>query len=291
MISIVLPKGSLEEPTLKLFEEADLDVKRKSERDYNPVINDARISKVKILRPQEIPKYVEEGYFDLGISGLDWIKETNANVVELADLLYSKRGKGTVKIVLAVPVNSGINSPKELKPNSRISTEYPNMTKKYFNKIKIPVKIFTSYGSTEAKVPDITDGIVDLTETGETIQQAGLKIIDILLEFSATLIANKKSYEDKKKREMIDDIKCLLLGALEARDKVLIKLNVSDKKLNEVLKVLPAMKSPTINKLSETNYYAVETVVEKNNINEILPKLKKAGAEDILELAIKKVIE
>ncbi|MFZ3077357.1 MAG: ATP phosphoribosyltransferase [Candidatus Aenigmatarchaeota archaeon] len=290
MISIVLPKGSLEEQTLKLFEMADLDVKRKSERDYNPVIADKRISNVKILRPQEIPKYVEEGYFDLGITGLDWIKETGADVVEVADLKYSKQSFGTIKIILAVSNGSEINKPEQIKPNSKISSEYPNIAKEYFRKLKIPVKIFESYGATEAKVPDIMDAIIDLTETGETLKKSGLKIIDVILESSTKLISNKKSFNDPKKMEAIEEIKTLLLGALEARNKVLVKLNVSEKNLDSIVKILPAMKAPTISKLFNSSYYAVESVIEKDRINEILPRLKKAGAEDIIELRINKVI-
>ncbi len=292
MISIVLPKGSLEEQTLKLFEMADLDVKRKSERDYNPVIETAgkRISKVKILRAQEIPKYVEEGYFDIGITGLDWIRETEADVVEVADLQYSKQSFGTIKIILAVSNGSGVNTPGEIKPGSKISSEYPNLAKEYFKKLKIPVKIFQSYGATEAKVPDIMDAVIDLTETGETLKKSGLKIIDVILESSTKLIANKDSFKDAKKREVIEEIKTLLLGALEAKNKVIVKLNVSEKNLDSVVKVLPAMKAPTISKLFNSDYYAVESVIEKNKINEILPKLKKAGAEDIIELRINKVI-
>lgn len=292
MISIVLPKGSLEEQTLKLFEMADLDVKRKSERDYNPTIAiaDKRISKVKILRAQEIPKYVEEGYFDLGITGLDWIRETGADVAEVADLKYSKQSFGTVNIVLAVSNGSEINRPEQIKPNSKISSEYPNIAKEYFKKLKIPVKIFESYGATEAKVPDIMDAIIDLTETGETLKKSGLKIIDVILESSTMLIANKNSFNDPKKRGIIEEIKTLLLGALEARNKVLVKLNVSEKNLDNIVKILPAMKAPTISKLSNSNYFAVESVIEKDRINEILPKLKRAGAEDIIELRINKVI-
>lgn len=291
MISIVLPKGSLEANTLRLFELADLDVRRKSERDYNPIIADPRIGKVKILRPQEIPKYIEEGYFDLGITGLDWIRETESDVVEIADLQYAKGGKVKVKIVLAVSADSKIDNSKQLKLDSKISTEYPNLTKQYFKRLGIPVKIFTSYGATEAKVPDIMDAIVDMTETGESFKTSGLKIIDVILESSTKLIANKKAYSDPKKRELIEEIKTLLLGALSAENKVLIKLNVPEKKLDAVMKILPAMKAPTVSKLFKTDYYAVETVVEKDKINEILPKLKKAGAEDILELRINKVIE
>ncbi|MDY6959151.1 MAG: ATP phosphoribosyltransferase, partial [Halobacteriota archaeon] len=165
MISIAIPKGSLEEQTLILFKQADLGI-RKTDREYNPIIDDPRIGKVKILRPQEIPKYVEEGYFDLGISGKDWITETEADVVEVADMPYSKQGAGNVKIVIAVPRDEDINSVEEVKPNSRVTTEYPNMTKKFFDDLGIPVEIFFSYGATEAKVPDLMDVVVDLTETG-----------------------------------------------------------------------------------------------------------------------------
>lgn len=290
MIDIVIPKGSLEEQTLLLFRQADLPIK-KTDREYNPKINDPRINKVKILRPQEIPKYVEEGFFDLGITGLDWVYESNSDIVEIADLPYSKQGAGNVKIVIAVPAtDESIHSAADIKPNSRLSTEYPNLTKAFFDKLGIPVKIIFSYGATEAKVPELVDAVVDLTETGSTLKKNGLKIVDIITESSTKLIANKKSWADPDKRNDIQEIKTLLLAVIEARGKVLIDLNVHEKNLDAVIEALPAMKKPTVSKLYKSDYYAVETVISKNNINILIPKLKAMGAEDILELDISKIV-
>ncbi|MDY6931208.1 MAG: ATP phosphoribosyltransferase [Halobacteriota archaeon] len=289
MISIAIPKGSLEEQTLILFKQADLGI-RKTDREYNPIIDDPRIGKVKILRPQEIPKYVEEGYFDLGISGKDWITETEADVVEVADMPYSKQGAGNVKIVIAVPRDEDINSVEEVKPNSRVTTEYPNMTKKFFDDLGIPVEIFFSYGATEAKVPDLMDVVVDLTETGSTLRKNGLKIIGKITESSTKLIANKESWIDEKRRKEIEEIKTLLLGVIDARGKVLLKMNIPETMLDDLISSLPAMKNPTISKLYGADYYAVETVVEKREVNILIPQLKGKGAEDILELDIMKIV-
>lgn len=290
MIDIVIPKGSLEEQTLLLFRQADLPIK-KTDREYNPKINDPRINKVKILRPQEIPEYVEGGYFDIGITGLDWVYESNSDIVEIADLPYSKQGAGNVKIVIAVPAtDESIHSAADIKPNSRLSTEYPNLTKAFFDKLGIPVEIIFSYGATEAKVPELVDAVVDLTETGSTLKKNGLKIVDIITESSTKLIANKKSWADPDKRNDIQEIKTLLLAVIEARGKVLIDLNVHEKNLDAVIEALPAMKKPTVSKLYKSDYYAVETVISKNNINILIPKLKAMGAEDILELDISKIV-
>ncbi len=288
-LSFVIPKGSLEEQTLKYLKLADLEVKRTSSRDYSPIISDLRISSVKILRPQEIPIYVSAGYFDLGITGLDWVLETDSNVKIVAELLYSKKEADKVKIVLAVHEKSVINLPTEFKPNSKISTEYPNLTKKYFEKLGLPVNIFLSYGATEAKVPDIMDAIVDITETGETLRRSGLKIIDVVLESPSVLIANTDSYNVK--RQSIEEIKTLITGAIDAEKRVLIKLNIPEKKLADVINILPTMKAPSVSKLYNTNYYAVESVVDKEQINELIPKLKRLGAEDILELSINKIVD
>ncbi|MGA7628802.1 MAG: ATP phosphoribosyltransferase, partial [Methanoregula sp.] len=181
MITLALPKGSLEAQTLQLFKEADLEVRR-TDRDYNPLIADCRISKVKILRPQEIPTYVDKGYFDLGISGLDWVRETGANVVEVAALSYSKTGEGNVKIVIAVHRDEPIEDAAQIRPGSRVTTEYPELTKNYFADRNIPVQLFHSFGASEAKVPDLMDVVVDLTETGTTLRKNGLKIIGQIME-------------------------------------------------------------------------------------------------------------
>lgn len=289
MLNIAIPKGSLEEQTILLFKQADLEIK-KIDREYNPIIKDPRIGKVKILRPQEIPKYVEEGYFDLGISGKDWVMESESDVIDIADMFYSKQGEGTVKIVVAVPILQDIKSAKDIKPGSKVSTEYPRLTKKFFDNLSIPVDIRYSYGATEAKVPELVDVVVDLTETGSTLRKNGLKIVDTILESNTKIIANKKSWADPIKRKEIEEIKILLLAVLEARGKVYIMMNVHDDKLDDVVKILPAMKRPTISKLYESDYYAVGTVVSKNEINILIPKLKSLGADDILEIDITKIV-
>ena len=288
-IRFVIPKGSLEEQTIKFLKLADLEVIRKSPRDYNPKIKDFRISTVKVLRPQEIPQYVAAGYFDLGITGLDWVRETGSEVRIVAELPYSKTASEKVKIVLAVHEQSTVKTPRDLKQGSRISTEYPNLAKQYFAQMGISVDIFLSYGATEAKVPDIMDGIVELTETGETLKRGGLKAIDVILESSTVLIANEESY--LAKHRSIDDIKTLILGAIDAQSRALIKMNVPERKLKEIIAILPTMKAPSVAKLFETDYYAVESVVAKEQINELIPKLKQHGAEDILELSINKIVD
>ena len=291
MLKLVVPKGSLEEQTLALLEAADLPLRRGSDRDYHGTVDDPRIDRVSILRPQEIPRYVEEGFFDIGITGRDWVEETGAEVEILSELSYSGRaGGGVVRIVLAVAGDSTITSVDQLPPDSKISTEYPNLTRSTFEKLGIPVRIFTSYGATEAKVPEIVDAIVELTETGSTLRRHGMKIVDTLLESQTVLIANRAAIADAAKRQAIKDIETLLTGALAARGKVLVKLNVTEANLPRVLEVLPAMKSPTVSRLSDEHDYAVETVVEKSRINTLIPELKERGATDIIELPISKIV-
>lgn len=290
MLKLVIPKGSLEQATFELFEAADLKVLRGSDREYRGSIEDPRIISVAILRPQEIPMYVEDGYFDLGVTGEDWIAEQGSEVVKVTSLNYSKATDRPVKIVLAVPRDAGIARPEDIKPGSRISTEFPNLTKSYFEKLGIPVRIFLSYGATEAKVPEIVDAIVDLTETGSTLRRHGMEIVDVILESRTQLIANPAAYEDSEKRQAIDELKILLQGAIEARGKVLVKLNVDKAHLDAVVELLPAMRAPTVSELAETGFYAVETIVAKSTINTLIPKLKSLGAEDILEIPVTKIV-
>lgn len=292
MLNLVLPKGSLEAQTMKLFDEADLPIKRGSGREYNATIDDPRIGQVKILRPQEIPVYVERGFFDVGITGLDWIRETGAKVVDIMSLGYNKQGVGgPVKIVFAVASESGITQPGQIPPEYRISTEYPRLTAEYFERLGIPVRIMPSYGATEAKVPEIADAIVDITETGATLTRHGMRIVDVILESTTRLIANQQSFEDHQKRQEIEEITTLLGGVLAARGKVLIKLNVSEENLESVVSILPAMRAPTVSRLFGAAYYAVETVVVKSEINLLIPELKKRGAEDILEIPMLKIVQ
>lgn len=290
MLKLVIPKGSLELATLKLFEDADLRVVRASERDYRGAIDDPRIDSVAVLRPQEIPTYVEEGFFDLGVTGEDWIAETRSDVVKVSTLAYSKQTDNPVKLVLAVPADSGITAPDQIRPHARISTEFPHLTEEYFERLGIPVRIFLSYGATEAKVPEIVDAIVDLTETGSTLRRNGMAIIDVLLESRTQLIANKASFEDPAKRSAVEELTLLLRGAIDARGRVLVKLNVQRSNLDEVIGLLPAMRSPTVSQLAEGDFFAVETVVPKATINTLIPQLKASGASDIVELPITKIV-
>jgi ATP phosphoribosyltransferase len=290
MLRLVLPKGSLEAQTLRLFEEADLRVRRGSDRDYHGTIDDDRIERVSILRPQEIPLYVQDGLFDLGITGQDWVAETGADVEVLTTLRYAKSGTGHgTKVVLAVPNDHPANSAKEVPPGTRISTEFDQLTKRYFEELGIDVKVVWSYGATEAKVPEIVDAIVDITETGSTLRAHGMKIIETLLTSDPILIANRASASDPSARAAMEDIVTLLRGALEAEGRALIKLNVAADRLHEVLAVVPSMKAPTVSQLSEGGF-AVETVVDKGGVNRLIPQLKAAGATDILEIPISKIV-
>jgi ATP phosphoribosyltransferase len=289
MINIALPKGSLEEQTLQLFKEADLEVRR-TDRDYNPQIHDKRIGKVKILRPQEIPTYVEMGYFDMGISGLDWIHESGARVKEIEKLNYSKTGPGIVRIVIAVHQDEPIATVNEIRPDSRITTEYPKITRDFFDSLGIPVRLFPSYGASEAKVPDLMDVVVDLTETGTTLRKNGLKIIGQIMESYTTIIANEKSYEDPVRRKEMEEIVTLLMGVMDARNKVLLTMNVPAEALESLVTALPALKKPTVARLHGIDYFSLETVVLKSQVNTLIPVLKASGAEDILEIPITKIV-
>ena len=291
MLSLVLPKGSLESQVLELFDAADLTVIRGGERDYNARIDDPRIDRVRFLRPQEIPTYVEQGIFDLGISGRDWVTETGADVVSLGEIGGGRAGESVVKVVLAVPRDAPWESATDLPAGVRISTEMPETTRRFFAERGIDAKVFTSHGATEAKIPDIVDAIVDLTETGSSLRKAGLKVIETLLTSRTELLANRQAYDDPEKRAAFEDIALLLQGALVARGRVLLKLNVSADQLEAVVAALPAMTSPTVMPLAHADLRAVETVVPKRGINTLIPALKAAGARDILELPITKIVE
>ncbi|HWC33243.1 MAG TPA: ATP phosphoribosyltransferase [Mycobacteriales bacterium] len=290
MLSLVLPKGSLEKATLELFDAADLAVRRGSDRDYRAGISDPRVDRVMFLRPQEIPRYVEEGLFDLGITGRDWITETSANVESVCELEYSKATSNPVRIILAVPADHPAQTGAQLPDGVRVSTEYPELTRRFFADAGVKAMIVPSYGATEAKVPDIVDAIVDVTETGSSLRAHGLRIIETLLTSRTELIANPASYADPEKRAAMEDIALLLQGAIRARGTVYLMLNVDASDLNGVLEVLPAMSSPTQTELAGGGY-ALGTVVPKQGVNTLIPALKAAGARDILELPIAKIVE
>ncbi len=291
MLKLVLPKGSLERSTLELFEAADLTVRRSSSVDYKASIDDPRISEVRILRPQEIPIYVAEGLFDVGICGRDWVEETGSSVASLGELQYSKNTSSPVRLVIAVPDDSPIQSISDLKPGVRVSTEYPELTRRFFSEAGIEADIRLSYGATEAKVPDIVDVAVDLTETGRALRAAGLRIIDSIITSYTELVANPDSYADDDKRHAMGQIMTLLRGTLDARGQVLVKLNVATPAaLAAVIDILPSLKSPTVNELHSGAGFAVESVVPKAKINVLIPELRDAGATDILELALAKIV-
>jgi ATP phosphoribosyltransferase len=291
MLRLVLPKGSLERATLQLFEDADLAVVRSSEVDYRATVDDPRVIDVTILRPQEIPRYVADGLFDLGITGRDWIEETSVDVVSLTRLHYSKATARPIRMVLAVAGDSSWHSVQDLPQGVRVHTEYPELTRRFLEKHGVDSDISLSYGATEAKIPEIADAVVEITETGRALRAAGLKVLDTILVSYTELIANPIAHGDADKRKAMEQLQTLLTGALEARGRVLVKLNVEETNLQAVIDLLPALKSPTVSKLFGEDSYAVETVVSKTDINTLIPALKDAGATGILELPISKIVQ
>lgn len=298
MLRIAIPKGSLEAGAFELFKLSNLPIKRKGGRGYNLYIEDPRISEALLLRPQEIPRYIEDNEFDLGITGYDWIVETESSVKEVADLQYSKQGWSKVRIILATDNNNPVEKLEDILPSSKVVTEYPRITRRFFKRIgKGKVKIRGSYGVTEVKVPRLAQYLVDVAETGETLQANNMKILTVILESSTKLIANKESWANPEKKRAIKEIASLLLGVLRARDKVLIKMNISKLKVDKLMTYIPSLRPPTISPFYSRNYNSlkeerlmVETVVEKSKLNIIIPKIKEIGARDILELDISKMI-
>ncbi|MEY2418556.1 MAG: phosphoribosyltransferase [Actinomycetota bacterium] len=290
MLRLVVPKGSLEKMTFELFADADLAISRDSAVNYKAHIDDPRIDEVRILRPQEIPRYVADGLFDVGIAGRDWIEETASDVISLGELNYSKVSNRPVRIVLCVANDAPWQSAKDLPDGVRVATEYVGLTQQFLSAKGVQAQVQHSHGATEAKVPDIVDAVVELTETGSALRAAGLRIVDELLVSHTELMANKEAYADEKKAHAMDQILTLLQGTLEARGKVLVKLNVAAAQLDDVIGMLPSMKSPTVSKLFGDDAYAVETVVPKNVINTLIPALKDGGATDIIELPLSKII-
>ncbi len=289
MLRIVLPKGSLEKATLELFDAADLPVRRSSSVDYQATIEDPRIESVRILRPQEIANYVEEGLFDVGITGRDWVEETGATVESLGELRYSKATDKPIRLVVAVAGDSPAESVADLPNGVRVQSEYPESTRRFFAEHGVEADVRLSYGATEAKIPDIADAVVEITETGRALRAAGLKVIDTILHSYTEVIANPAAAADPDKRRAMNQIMTLLNGVLDARGRVLLKLNVTEEKRDAVLAVLPSMKSPTLSPLAGGGY-AVESVVEKKTINLVIPELREAGATDLVEMPISKIV-
>ena len=286
-LKLGIPKGSLQASTTELFKKAGFTI-HISERSYKPVIDDEDIECL-LIRAQEIPRYVEQGVLDAGLSGEDWIRETNANVQEMCELTYAKTGFGKVRLVIAVPENSSIKSINDLN-GKRIATELVNVTKNYLKKHKIEAAVEFSWGATEVKVPDLVDAISELTETGSSLEANHLRIVDTIMESTTKFMANKKSLVDIWKKQKIENIALLLKGALLAEGNVGLKMNVSKKDLDAVVDLLPALKKPTVSNLYNEESVAVETILDEKIVRDIIPKLKKAGAEGIVEYPLNKIV-
>lgn len=286
-IKLALPKGSLQESTFEMMARAGYHIKAGS-RSYTPSVDDPEIE-VRLIRAQEISRYVEHGALDAGITGYDWILENNSDVTEVANLVYAKQGLRPVKWVLAVPNDSPIRSIKDLE-GKRIATEAVNITRKFLKKNEVHAEVEFSWGATEVKAPELVDAICELTETGSSLRANNLRILNVVLESTTRLIVNKKTWQDKWKRKKIETIAVLLKGALAAEEKVGLKMNAPDEKLAEILKALPALRNPTISRLSKGGWIAIETVVDEKVVREIIPALHAAGAEGIIEYPLNKVI-
>ncbi len=286
-LTLGLPKGSLQKSTIELFQKADIHI-RADERSYFPTSDDPELDLI-LMRPQEIPRYVQQGILDAGITGLDWTVENNAKVVRVCELEYSKVSRRRCKWVLAVSEDSSFKKPSDLT-GKRIATELVSTTKRYFRSKKIPVDVEFSWGATEVKPPRLVDAIVDITETGSSLRANRLRVIDVLMETMTILIANKSSWENGQKRHKLENITILLQGTLNAERYAGLKCNVQKAGLTRVLAVLPALHNPTVSTLSDDKWCAVETVIRVDEIKKIIPLLKRAGATGIVEYPVNKVI-
>lgn len=286
-LSIGLPKGSLQESTFDLFLKAGFKINA-SGRSYVPRIDDDELEGI-LIRAQEIARYVEEGVLDVGLTGLDWILESDSKVEEVANLVYGKQGFRPVRWVLAVPNDSPIKSAADLE-GKRIATEVVNITRKYLKEKGVNAQVEFSWGATEVKVPQLVDAIVELTETGSSLRAHNLRVVDTLLESTTRFIANRESLKDAWKRSKINQVAMLLQGALAAEAKVGVKMNVPTASLRKVAALLPALRKPTVSKLSEEEWCAVETVLDEKVFRALVPRLKEAGAEGIIEYPLNKVI-
>jgi ATP phosphoribosyltransferase len=287
LIRLGLPKGSLQESTFDLFRRAGFSISVGS-RSYYPRLDDPEIEAV-LIRAQEIPRYVEQGAIDAGITGLDWLKESGAAVKEIADLVYAKAGFRPVRWVLAVPEDSPFKTPEDFS-GKRIATELVGVTRGYFAGRGIECEVEFSWGATEVKPPQLADGIVELTETGSSLRANNLRIVETILESTTRLIANEEIWEDPARRRKLENIALLLQGAIEAQDKVGIKMNVPRDGLQRVLEILPALHSPTLSDQIDRGWVAVEVVLEEKRVRELIPVLKAAGAAGIIEYPLNKIV-
>ena len=286
-LKLGLPKGSLQEATTRIFKKAGFNISA-SERSYFPIVDDSEIEAI-LIRAQEMARYVYDGVLDCGLTGKDWIMENSVQVVEVADLIYAKSGMKPVSWVLGVNNNSNIKTVKDLE-GKRIATELVNVTKKYLKSQGVQAEVEFSWGATEAKVPDLVDAIVELTETGSSLRANNIRIIDEIMTSTTKLIANKSAWENTWKKKKIQNLAMLLTGALNAEEKVGLKMNVAQKDLKSIIKILPAVKTPTISQLTGGKWVALEVIIDEDIVRNIIPKLKEAGAQGIVEYPLNKVI-
>jgi len=287
LLMLGLPKGSLQDSTIKLFGKAGFNISVSS-RSYRPSIDDEELDG-RFVRAQEVSRYVEHGYFDCGLTGQDWVKENDSDVVEVCSLVYSRASNKRSKWIIAVPEASTVQTVKDLE-GKRIATEVVNITRQYLKDNGVNAEVEFSWGATEVKVPDLVDAIVDLTETGNSLRANKLRIVDTILYTNTVLIANKVSWGNPAKRKKIENIALLLTSALEANSKVGLKLNIEKSKLEAILSDLPALRNPTINRLADESWVAIDTILDEKVVREIIPELKERGAEGIIEYPLNKVV-
>lgn len=286
-LRVGLPSGSLQEPTISLFAKAGFSISVSS-RSYKPTVDDPELV-IRLLRAQEISRYVEHGYLDCGLTGRDWIENNGSDVVRLGEFVFSKTSARPTRWVLAVPEDSPIKSVKDLE-GKLIATEAVEMTRTFLAKHGVKAEVEFSWGATEVKVPDLVDAIVDVTETGSSLRANKLRILETIMESVPVFCANKAAHADDWKRAKIERLVLLLQGALAARDKVGLKMNLPEAALEGLLKALPALRRPTISKLTEEGWVAVETIMDEKIVREIIPSLKELGAEGIIEYPLNKVV-
>lgn len=287
ILKIGLPKGSLQESTFKLFAKAGYRISATS-RSYFPNINDPEM-KAMLVRAQEMSRYVEDGVMDVGITGRDWVRENGSQVEEVAELIYAKQGLKPVRWVLAVPADSPIRSAKDLQ-GKRVATELVNVTKEYLKRNGVTADVEFSWGATEAKPPELADAIIEVTETGSSLKANNLVILETVMESSTVVIVNRDAWNDPWKRKKVQNLCLLLRGALAAEEKVGLKMNVPKAKLADVLKELPSMNSPTVSALQDPEWVDVDTIIDEKVVREMIPRLKDAGAQGIVEYPLNKVI-
>jgi len=282
-----LPKGSLQDATIEKMAKAGYNI-QVSSRSYLPYVDDEEME-IRLIRAQEVSRYVEHGYLDCGITGIDWIQENGSDVHEVGEFVFSKVSRQPARWVLAVPESSLIKSPKDLA-GKRIATEVVRLTRKYLRKHGVKAEVEFSWGATEVKAPELVDAIVEITETGSSLRANNLRIVDTLLVSTPRLIANHAAWKNQWKRQKIETLALLLRGALEAEAKVGLKMNIAQKDLPKLLASLPALRNPTISSLSQSGWVAVETIIDEHIVRELIPRLKAAGAEGIIEYPLNKVV-